>query len=148
MIQTYSNNKKIYSVDMMFAYLNIHKHPIINVPISKLLDTLEYKGWGNPSKNIYYSAIDVIKNPKKYKNEINGIKKSNLKYPIIMDEKHIIDGVHRLSKAFLQDKKYIKAYIFDKNLMKKFLINNNGDWDKVYNLQTYEFIQLFYKKFC
>ena len=148
MVQTYSNNKKIYSVDMMFAYLNIYKHPTTSVPVSKLLNALEYKSWGNPSKEKYYSPNDVIKNPKKYKNEMDRIKKANLKYPIIMDEKYVIDGVHRLSKAYLRDKKYIKAYIFDKKLMKKFLINSKADWNKVDNLQTHDFIQLFYKKFC
>ena len=65
-----------------------------------------------------------------------------------MDDKNIIDGVHRLSKAYLEDNKYIKAYIFDKKLMKKFLINSKGDWNKVDNLQIHEFIKLFYKKFC
>ena len=148
MVQTYSSNKKIYNVDMMFAYLNIYKHPTIKIPVSKLLNTLEYKGWGVPSKKIYYSAIDVIKNPKNYKNDMDRIKKANLNYPIIMDEKYVIDGVHRLSKAYLQNKKYIKAYIFDKKLMKKFLINSKGDWNKVDNLQIHEFIKLFYKKFC
>ena len=146
--KTYSSNKKIYSVDMMLAYLNIYKHPTISVPVSKLLNTLEEKVWGNSSKKIYYSPNDVIKNPKKYKNEMDKIKKTNLKYPIIMDEKDVIDGIHRLSKAYLQDKKYIKAYIFNKKLMKKFLINSKGDWNKVDNLQTHDFIKLFYKKFC
>jgi len=148
MVQTYSINKKIYSIDMMFAYLNIYKHPTISVPVSKLLNALEDKSWGNHSKKIYYSANDVIKNPKKYKNEMDRIKKANLKYPIIIDEKYVIDGIHRLSKAYLRDKKYIKAYIFDKKLMKKFLINSKADWIKVDNLQTHDFIKLFYKKFC
>ena len=148
MVQTYSNDKKIYSVDMMIAYLNIYKQPTIKVPISKLLHVLEYEGWGDPLKKIKYSAMDVIKSPKKYKNEINRIKKADLKYPIIMDEQYIIDGVHRLSKAYLQNKKYIKAYIFDKKLMKKFLINSKGDWKKVDKLQMHDFIKLFYEKFC
>ena len=55
-----------------------------------------------------------------------------------MDEKYVIDGVHRLSKVYLQDKKHIKAYVFDKKIMKNFLINSRGDWNKVDNLQTYD----------
>lgn len=148
--QTFSNNKNIYSVDMMFAYINIFKPKSIKIPISELLKNLEGKSWGDPEKKIYYSAMDVIKNPKnkKYKDDNNRIKKANLNYPIMIDDKNnIIDGVHRLSKAYSQNKKYIKAYVFDKEIMKKFLVNNNGNWKKIDNMEIYQYIELFHKKF-
>jgi len=150
MVQTYSNNNKIYSVDMMFAYINIYKPKSINVDIKSLIKTLEYKLWGNPQKNIYYSPIEVIKNPKnkKYKHEINRIKKANMKYPIIIDGNHVIDGVHRLTKAFLNNQKNIKAYVFTKKEMNKFLINKTRDWNKVNELEIFDFIKLFYERFC
>ena len=94
--------------------------------------------------------MDVIKNPKnkKYKDDNNRIKKANLNYPIMIDDKNnIIDGVHRLSKAYSQNKKYIKAYVFDKEIMKKFLVNNNGNWKKIDNMEIYQYIELFHKKF-
>ena len=104
MVQTYSNNKKIYSVDMMFAYLNIFKPKSQQVEVNKLLHVLEFKGWGDPQKNIFYSALDVINHPKKnktYKRELERIEQANLQYPIILDNSgFVIDGVHRLSKAF------------------------------------------------
>ena len=48
--QTFSNNKNIYSVDMMFAYINIFKPKSIKIPISELLKNLEGKSWGDPKK--------------------------------------------------------------------------------------------------
>jgi disulfide oxidoreductase YuzD len=149
MVQTFSDNKKIYSVDMMFAYLNLFDHPIANLEVNNFLHVLEYKGWGNPSKGIFYSSMDVLNNSnnKKYSNEIKRIKEANLNYPIIIYNNNIVDGVHRLTKAYLENKKTIKAYIFKSDLMKKFLIDNNKNWLKVDNMQMYDYIKLFYKRF-
>jgi hypothetical protein len=41
----------------------------------------------------------------------------------------------------------IKAFTFKKKLMKKFLINDQGDWEKVYKIKDYEIIALFYQRF-
>jgi len=73
---------------------------------------------------------------------------SNLKFPIVIANNNIVDGVHRLTKAYLQKKKEIKAYIFDGELLEKFLIDKNKNWDKVDKLNTYEYIELFFKRFC
>ena len=49
------------------------------------------------------------------------VNKSNLRYPIIIDNKYTIyDGRHRLMKAIIKNKKYINAYILDKKILKKF----------------------------
>lgn len=148
MVQSYSIGKKIYSVDMMFAYINIFKPKSTKVPVAKLVNALEYEGWGDPQEDIYYSAFDVLDNPRKYKKEMARIKKANLQYPIIMDKKFIIDGVHRLTKAYIERRKTINAYIFDSKLMRKFLIDSDGNWDKVDSLDVHYFIQLFVKRFC
>lgn len=147
MVQTYTNNNA-YSVDMMLAYINIFKPKSID--IESLLSTLKYKGWGDPRKNIYYSALDVINNPnnKAYADEIVRINNANLKYPIIMEGKYVVDGVHRLAKAYLSNKIKIKAYVFTKPEMNKFLIDKNKDWEKIDKIETYDYIQLFYKRFC
>ena len=151
-VQTFSNNKNIYSVDMMFSYLHIFDHRIVSIDITKLLHNLEYKSWGDSQKDIHYSPMDVINNPNKkiYKNEIKRIEKAKLSYPIIIDGtgSFVVDGVHRLAKAFIQNKKTIKSYIFSRTLMKKFLINNNRNWDKVNELQIYDYIELFNERFC
>jgi len=131
MVHTYSDSKNIYSVDMFLAYVNIYKPKNKFINIDDYLDILDYKGWGDPKKNLYYSPMNVIKNPKKYNDEYNRIIESNLKYPIIIDKNNIIDGVHRLSKAYLLGKKKIKAYFFNDKLLQLFLINNKKDFNKV-----------------
>lgn len=148
MVQTYSDNKFIYSVDMMFAYIYFNKPKYQLIPVNDLLKTLEYDGWGDPIKNIKYSALDVINNPKKYKDDFNRIKKADLSYPIILSyDNNIVDGVHRLTKSYLEKKDNIKAYKFDKNTMKKFIIGKYGEWNKVDNMNTYNFIILYEKRF-
>jgi len=147
MVQTFSDDKKIYSVDMMFAYIHIYKPKYKKINVEQLLHTLDYKGWGNPKENIYYSPKQVLENPKKYKDEIKRINEANLKYPIIVYDNNIVDGVHRLTKSCLINKKTIKAYIFDKEIMKNFLIDKNKDWNKVDKMQIYNYIELFIKKF-
>lgn len=147
MVQTYSDNNKIYSVDMMFAYIHVFEHQITTVDTMDYSDTLKHKGWGNPNKKILFSPLDVLKNPKLYESDMKRIKKANLSFPIIIHNGNIVDGVHRLTKAFLKNKKHLDAYIFDDSLMKKFLINNKGDWNKVDNMNTYDFIVKFYQEF-
>lgn len=84
MVRTYSDGKRIYSVDMMLAYINTFKPDYVDVPISNYLHVLDYDGWGDPSKNIFYSANAVLANPNKYKNEYKLIKSANMSYPIIV----------------------------------------------------------------
>jgi disulfide oxidoreductase YuzD len=150
MVMTYGCNNKIYSVDMMFSYLNIYEHPIVKVKVEDFLPTLTYQGWGNPIKNIMYSANDVINNPtnKKYENDYKRIQDANLKYPIIIHNGYIVDGVHRLAKAYLTKRKTLNAYIFDKQLMNKFMVNKKRDYEKVKGMNTYEYIQMFNERFC
>jgi hypothetical protein len=147
MPQTFSDDKKIYSVDMMFAYINIFKPKYTKIKIDQLLHNLEYKGWGDPKNNLFYSPKQVLENPRKYKDEIKRINEANLKYPIIVYNNNIVDGVHRLSKSYLLNKKTIKAYIFDDKTIKNFIIDKNKDWNKVDKIQVYNYIELFIKKF-
>ena len=44
-VRTYSNGNKIYSVDMMLAYINIYKPKSKYINTNDLLKTLKYKGW-------------------------------------------------------------------------------------------------------
>lgn len=147
--RTMSYGKNIYSVDMMFAYVNLFKpkHKIVNIDL--YTKSLKYPGWGHPTnKSQRYSAIDVINNPKKYRKEMQQIRNANLKYPIIVVNKAVVDGMHRLAKTYLAKKKTIKAITFTKPLMRKFLINTSGNFKKADNIQEHELMQLFYKRFC
>jgi len=148
--QTYGSNKKIYSVDMMMAYVNIFKPRPKTVKVDTLLYQLDQNCWGDPMRKIKYSPSNVLANKSnpKYKDEILRIKNANLRYPIMMDGKHVIDGMHRLTKAKLEGKKTLKAYVFTSKEMTKFLLNKNRDYEKVDKMSVYEYLQLFHKKFC
>lgn len=152
MVRTYSDHRKIYSVDLMLAYINIYKPKVKNVDMNKLLEELEYKGWEDRKKKLHFSALDVIENPTKnklYKEEMDRIENANLKFPIILSYNNIvIDGVHRLAKAYLCNKKKIRAFIFTDKQMDKFLIDKTGNWDKVEKLDICYFIKLFHERFC
>lgn len=147
MPRTYSDEKNIYSVDMMFAYVNNFKPKVISIPIRNILFNLSFKGWGNPKTHELYSPMDVIMNPKKYPDEIKRIKNSDLKYPIMVHNDYIVDGVHRTIKAMLNGQDSIKAYSFSNKLMKKFLVDSTGDWKTVDKMEIYKLIDLFYKRF-
>ena len=95
--------------------------------------------------------MDVLNNPKKkkYREDYIKIKKANLDYPIIVYNGNIIDGMHRLSKLYLLKKNEVKAYNFDKNLMKKFLIGKSDKIksDKINNIEKSILIERFVDKF-
>lgn len=151
MPQTYSNNEYIYSVDMMFAYIKDFGHPVTVLKVDDYRDALEMDGWGDPSKEIYYSAMDVIKNPKKYQDDYKRILLADLSYPIIVsDDNYIVDGIHRLTKAVIENRTEIKAYVFDHQLMNKFIIAKKEPnvWEKVDNMKLYEIISLYNQRFC
>ena len=154
MVSSFSDHKYIYSVDMMFAYINIFKKNLTveKVLVVDLVSVLDIKGWYNKETKEVYSANDVLKNPKKYPNDIKRIKEADMKYPIIMYNGEIVDGVHRLVKATLDKNKFIKAYVFDYSLMNKFKIGKlpktNNDWLIINEkFSTYKLIENFYNKF-
>jgi disulfide oxidoreductase YuzD len=146
-MHTFNDDKNIYSVDMMFAYINIFKPKSSTMHVEDLLHNLEFKCWGYPDRNIEYSPFEVIDNPNKYKDEIDRITNANLNYPIIVYNNNIVDGVHRLTKAELLRKKSIKVFIFDDSLMKYFLIGKRKDRAKVDQIKLWDLIALFYSRF-
>jgi hypothetical protein len=147
MVMTYGNNNNIYSVDMMFAYINIFKLKSVSVKVVDYERVLNYPGWGDPLTKIKFSPIDVLQNPEKYEKDFARINNAKLSFPIIIGNGNIVDGVYRLAKAIQNNKKNIKAYIFDKNLIKKFLVDKNRNYKKINNMKEWEFIELFYRRF-
>ena len=77
MLRMYSFNNNIYSIDMMFAYINIFKPKHISMDIKDLLHNLEYKDWGDPIKNILYSPLEVLKKPNKYSDDFERIEETS-----------------------------------------------------------------------
>lgn len=139
----YSDNKYKYSIALMHAYIHLcNPNNKFKLNLNDLKFNLEYNCWENNVRPI--DVLNDIKN-KKYKNEVVRIKNANIKYPIIIDSNYnILDGVHRYSKHIIENKKTINVYIFDKKLMKKFII---GKHDEICNLEINDFIQLFYERF-
>lgn len=123
-------NNKLYSIDMIVAYLSLTKQK----PIQFDLD---------------YESIKNFKEYVKPNNEDKErIKNANLNFPIIIlqDEKNnmnaILDGVHRSVKAIKQGKKTLPAFIFDMKGIKSFEIKNE---EKV---MIFELIKKFADNFC
>jgi hypothetical protein len=101
MPQHYSSGKKIYSVDMMFAYLSIFKHEAVDVDVDNYLD-VNNNGWGDPLTGDLYSVSDVLNNKEKYEDDTRRIKNADLRFPIILeqdeeDDINVVDGIHRLT---------------------------------------------------
>jgi disulfide oxidoreductase YuzD len=126
----------------MFSYINIFKPKKVKLDINKLSKNLYYECWENNVRPI--DVMNDIKN-KKYEDEVKRIKKSDTKFPIIIDtNNNIIDGVHRYVKYILNKKKTINVIIFDEKMMKKFIISKQNE-KKEY--QICNIIELFIKRF-
>ena len=112
--KTYSDGKAIYSVDMMLAYVNTHTHPIIKLSLEELLSQLDQKVWSDAPKN-------VIDHMSAHATNAERIRHADLTYPIMVTgaptprtRRHVIvDGYHRVAKAYMEGKKEINAYVFD-----------------------------------
>lgn len=154
---TFADNNHIYLVDLMFMYIK-HKKPLYTtINIKSLISQLKDKTWDCTinDKTTRCSPINVINNKDKYVNHYNRIIKANLDYPIIMNKNGIIiDGVHRLSKAYLNNNDIINAYIFNNALMEQFIISTKtgkkwkeSDWDYYESLTIKEIRKLYNSRF-
>tara|TARA_Y100000590_G_C15203845_1_gene819784 strand:- start:272 stop:664 length:393 start_codon:yes stop_codon:yes gene_type:complete len=115
--------------------------------INRLLPQLYIKDWGD------VSPIEVIKDKNISINDYKRIINSDLRYPIIITKNNkVIDGMHRLSKAYLLNKKNIRAYILNDKIMKKFIITKKigKNWKKTdwnyYESLTKKDIEILYKE--
>ena len=140
---TYHDGKNIYSVDMMIAFLNMHKYPVKLIEVEELVPQLDEVVWDVSPKTVLENM-----NVKKYSEDAKRIKNADLSYPIIIYKNKIVDGYHRVSRAHLEGKKEIKAHVFETDIMKKFIVNKDMNFVKVHkDMQIHELLELFLKNF-
>ena len=144
--KTYSDEKNIYSVDMMMAYVNLFKPKTVNFDIEENLWQIEQNVWGD------YSPVNVLQHPdkKKYAENIKRIHDADLSYPIFITAKgQIIDGYHRILKAIKKKEKTVKAYVIDAVTLKKCILHKGLDYSAVHqHMDIHTILELFYKRFC
>lgn len=147
MTHTTTIGKTIYSVDMMIAYVRLNSLPKVRYQVQELADALlSPKGWGQEVK---YSALDVIARPNEYKEDYDRIQNANLRFPIFMTSGgQLLDGVHRIAKAAATGRKTLSAYVFDPELLKKFIVNRRADYQKVYDMNMHDFITMYVERFA
>lgn len=94
--------------------------PIQKLKVEDLRHNLEQKSWSDSTKNkeVNISAIETYN--RRYENEgfmghVTRAMNADLNCPIIMsnDINAISDGMHRLLKAYILNKKYINAVVFE-----------------------------------
>jgi hypothetical protein len=138
----HSDGKYKYSTALMFSYINIFKPKKVKLDINKLSFNLYYECWENNMRPI--DVMNDMKN-KKYEGDVKRIKKSNTKFPIIINtNNYIIDGIHRYVKCVLNNKKKINVIIFDEKMMKKFIISKHNEKKE---FEICDVIELFIKRF-
>ena len=98
--------------------------PIVDFEIKKLIWNFDLPLWGKDGENWNLTPWDVI-------NEVSGsgsqrrrVEEADLKFPVLIIKKSgkwlIIDGVHRLVKAFLNKQKTIQVKIISPDLVEKY----------------------------
>src|SRR3990167_9430874 len=97
------DSKKIWALDL----------PVQEMSIDKLIWHFDYPFWekeGTDDWNL--TPWELIKNPKQEPTHYAKIQQANLNFPLdIIEYKghyRILDGIHRLAKAYLQGDKSIK----------------------------------------
>lgn len=136
---TFSDGNHMFSVDMMHAYVNLNKPKVEMDYVLKYLEPMKYNIWGE------HSPLDVIKNPKKYKEDMLLVKKANMSYPIYVSDDIVIDGHHRLLRAYMNNVQKIKLIRFPYELLMKFKIGTTIK--SVKDMEIHEYIELYYKTF-
>ena len=122
-LKIYKHNNHLYLIDFMFLYVNKGNISSQKIDIHQLLPQLSRNVWNGISPmQIIEKTVPTEKKDISIEHA-ERIKKTDIQYPIIINTNYdIIDGMHRLVKAYLLEQEYIEAYIFNDDLMDKFMI--------------------------
>jgi len=131
---------KIYSVEMAIMWANLYgkKEKIKLMP--KILKSLGEKGWFDENEK-KIAPIEVLADHKISPMHWKKIREADLKYPILVHNSEIFDGVHRLCKAVLEDKKEINVIKIPKKVLDKFYIGSSKNFwkDPIQNVEKLVF---------
>lgn len=102
---------KAYKVKKLWSA--VRKNKVIQIPIKEIINHLEKNVWSYQIEGrMDFKPIDVIENPMINKYHYNRILMADLSYPIIVIKNEgidILDGLHRLAKAYLEKKDSLPA---------------------------------------
>jgi len=95
--------------------------PIIELNINELLWNLDLPFWEEEKIDDWnLTPREVIQNPKHYPNHYQRILRVDLNYPICIaksknEKRFVLDGTHRLARAYIDNLKTIKVKIIPNN---------------------------------
>lgn len=132
----YGSDEYLYSIDLILHYIRNHNLKPRTYKVSTFVLQLEKENWGNQLNK--FTPQDVINNKSKYPDQYLRIIKSDISYPIIINEHNlIIDGTHRVAHALILGIKNINAYVIPTNLLNKFILGpNNSNTFSLYDSIT------------
>ena len=109
------DEKKVWQVEV----------PITEMDISELVWHFDVPFHWHQGDVYNLTSKEIIENPKKYREEYDRTLKADLKYPIdIMENKGrwlILDGLHRLMKAYIQKQKRVSVRIIPRERIPEIL---------------------------
>ncbi|MFA5013845.1 MAG: ParB N-terminal domain-containing protein [Candidatus Paceibacterota bacterium] len=100
--------------------------PVVEMDINKLVWHFNVPFHWHDGGAYNLTSKEIIDNPEKYREEYDRVMKTDLSYPIdIMENKGrwvILDGLHRLMKAYIQGLKKVKVRIIPREKIPEILI--------------------------
>ncbi len=132
------DNGEEYDVDMLQKITKDNQ--VQEISVDKLKNQLNEDAWGGTGEE-KLSPMMVLKNPTfdhKHINHMSGIRTSDLDFPILIraTDFKVIDGYHRLARAFLEKHGKIKAVIIQDEQMKKARIGFDGkEYQRPYDVE-------------
>lgn len=129
--QTFTSNGVTFDVSLVWSHCEDIKPESIRA--SDFFHHLKNKSWNIENKRV--SPDEIIKENDKESEHIVRIKDSNLEYPIVVwsekfledgeikEKEHIVDGLHRISKAYIESIEYIDVIFLENEDMKDILID-------------------------
>ncbi len=112
--EIYCDAEKLGSLDI----------PIVDFKINDLIWNFDLPLWGKDGESWNLTPWDVINKVPGSASQRKRVENIDMTYPILVIERNnkwlIIDGVHRLVKAYLDDQKTILAKIITQDLIDKY----------------------------